>query len=86
MQSILDDLYYCNHPNCENYKATDEYWRYHQEMSDIYDKIKDLLSKEDKYLLDELYNAYGGCEAEQTLTGYKKGFKLGLRIAIEALT
>lgn len=86
MQSILDDLYFCNHSNCENYQSSDEYWKYYQEMCDIYDKIKDLLPEDEKHLLDDLYEAYGGCEAEQALTGYKFGFKLGLRIAIESLT
>lgn len=86
MQSILEDLYFCKHPHCENYQSSDEYWKYYQEMCDIYDKIKDLLPEEHKRLIDDLNEAYGSCEAEQTLTGYKIGFKLGLRIAFEALT
>lgn len=86
MQSTIEDLYFCNHTHSENFKASDEYWKSHNEMCDIMDRIGKHLPDEDKKLLNDLYDVMGDCEYEQTLKAYKEGFKLGMRIAIESMT
>ena len=86
MKSIIEDIYYGKRGFVETIKPSEEYWKVHEEFGKIYDKLESQLTDEQKKTLDELYLSIGGLGAEQGLTNFKEGFKLGLLVAIEAFT
>lgn len=84
MKSIIEEIYLGKRGHSEMIKASDEYWKVHDEVGKYYEKLESQLTDEQKKILNDLYTEMGGLEAEQGLTHFKEGVKIGMLLAIEA--
>lgn len=82
MKSVIEEIYY---KFWNDIKPSEEYWKIHDKLADLSERIAKSLPDELKTDLNELYLLSGGTEAEQAKTCFIEGFKMGMRIAIEAL-
>ena len=83
MKSVLRDIYHGDQKNIENFKESKEYWEVHKQYEELYEKLEEGLSEEQKKVLDDLFIMSGGLESEAGCTWFKEGFKMGLLIAVE---
>lgn len=80
MKSVIEEIYY----NVEdNFKEDKEYWETNKKYGELYDKLSENLTDEQKKLLMEIYNASSGLEASVGCTHFKEGFKWGMLVAAE---
>lgn len=83
MKSVIEEIYY----NVEgNFKEDKEYWEINKNYGELFDKLSEKLTDEQKKLLIEIYNASSGMEAEVGCTHFKEGVRMGMLLAIEALS
>lgn len=84
--SIIEDLWYGNISPCKmvetNTGETAELTAYiERHKADVYNELKD----EDKHSLDKLICSYEEFSECATRKAFQKGFKLGLKLAVESL-
>lgn len=80
MKSVIEEIYY----NVEgNFKEDKEYWETNKKYGELYDKLSENLTDEQKKLLTEIYNASSGLEASVGCTHFREGFKWGMLVAAE---
>lgn len=80
MKSVIEEIYY----NVEgNFKEDKEYWETNKKYGELYDKLSENLTDEQKKLLMEIYNASSGLEASVGCTHFREGFKWGMLVAAE---
>lgn len=84
MKSIIEEIYFGKRGFAKTIKANENYWKVHDQVGVLYEKLLKELSDEQKSMLDEFYSVIGGLESEQSLEHFKEGFKLGLLLATEA--
>lgn len=80
MKSVIEEIYY----NVEgNFKEDKEYWEINKNYGELFDKLSEKLTDEQKKLLIEIYNTSSGMEAEVGRTHFREGFKWGMLVAAE---
>ncbi len=84
MDSVIKELYLDNCSFSEKIVPHEDYKKMHKEYIEIFEKLLKGATKEQTKLLNELFDAGGGLEAELNETHFIEGFKLGLRLAAEA--
>ena len=85
MKSAIKEIYNNESGYYELIKPGEEYWKKHAEYCEIYEKILEGSTEQQKKLLDELYMQGAGLESEMGETHFIEGFKLGFRFAVECL-
>lgn len=85
MKSILEELYFSNDGMCERVNNGREYRKIQNEYCTIFEKLIEELNKEQKKMLNELFELSSGMEAESALAYFKEGFKLCARLILESL-
>lgn len=85
MKSAIKEIYNNESGYYELIKPSEEYRKRHAEYCEIYEKILEGATEQQKKLLDELYIQSGGVESESGETHFIEGFKLGFRLAVECL-
>lgn len=86
MQSIIEDIYYGKRGNAEAVKMNEKYWEVSNAVAEMSKEFMKTLNEEQKKKFIELSWVVPGTEAENALSHYIEGFKIGFNIAVECLT
>lgn len=84
MKSVIEEIYYGNIE--EKYKTSEEYGKICGECDKLYKEIEKHLNEEQREILWNFSLKNASLEGEAACAHFKEGFKMGLLVAIEALT
>jgi len=76
----------CGKTNHEYFETSEEWERLSKKVLEIYDEFRASLTEKQKEQFEEIIECECGQSAELGVVYYKEGFKLGLALAVEALT
>lgn len=86
MKSIIEEIFYGNRGNIESINFGEDYQNAHTKECELFEKMENVLNEKQKKMLNKIFWARCGTEAEAVKAAYTEGFKLGLSIAAECLT
>lgn len=83
MKSIIEEIYFGKRGQIETIKASEAYWRVHEKAEALGEELEKSMTEEQIKIFREYFYAVSGLEAEQSLTHFKEGVKLGMLLAFE---
>ena len=86
MKSIIKEIYMGTSGSVGTIKMSDKYWETNHIVSEMTDEYKKTFNEEEQRKFLEFCDMYTLLSAENALTHYKEGFKIGLLLAFECLT
>ena len=86
MKSIIKEIYMGTSGFAGTVKMSDTYQETSKIVSEMTDEYKKMFNEEEQRKFLEFCDMYTLLSAENALTHYKEGFKLGLLLAFECLT
>ena len=85
MKSIIEKIYMGKIGCVETVKMSDKYWQTINIVSEKTEEYKKIFTEEQQQKFLEFCDAYSLLGAENALSHYKEGFKIGLLLALECL-
>lgn len=85
MKSVISEMFDGEKYKTENLARSEEYKKMQKAATDVYENFLNSLDEHQKKAFEEVLDNMFGLEAERSKTGFEEGFKLGLKVAFEAL-
>ena len=84
MKSIIKEIFYGERGNCDNYKASEEYYKTLEKVSKLHKEIINGLSDEQKENFEIFCKLQDNLEVETADAHFIEGVKIGILLGIEA--
>lgn len=84
MKSIIEEIYLGKRGGLSSIKPSEEYNQICEKVIKHYEDLENQLSEKQRAMLEELNCVMGELSAENSMTNFKEGFKLGILIAFES--
>lgn len=85
IRSVIQELYFDNCGQMEKIGMSKRYELLQKEAFGYYDRLSETLSKEQKGLLEKIWEKSAEQEGESNFSCFRAGLKFGLRLAAEVL-